>query len=161
MAIKKSKVSKISNSNNSLIIVDKPIILIIDDNEIINHSNKKLFESLIKEQNLNYQIVLGSDGLDIIKTALKYDKNYNLMIKGIFTDENMDFFNGSEAIKFVRNFEKTKNYQKSKIVSITCHEDTKITDYIIKIGADCIVSKPLTKNILLNIFKKIGLINEN
>ncbi len=102
---------------------------------------------------------MGSDGLDIIKTALKYDKNYNAMIKGIFTDENMDFLNGTEGIEFIRKFEKIKNYQETKIVSMTCHEDTKITDYILKKGANCVVSKPLTKNILLNTFKKIGLIN--
>ena len=138
---------------------EKPIILIVDDNEIINNSNKKLFESLIKEHNLNYSLELGSDGLDIIKTALKYDTNYNVMIKGIFTDENMDYLNGTEGIKFIRKLEKIKNYQKTKIVSMTCHEDPKITDYIQQKGADCVISKPLTKSILLNTLKKIGLIS--
>lgn len=109
--------------------------------------------------NLNYNVVLASDGLDIIKLALQYDKNYNSIIKGIFTDENMDYFSGSEAIQFIRKLEKVKNYQKTKIVSMTCYDDMKTTEHIIKIGADCIVSKPLTRNILLNTFKKIGLIN--
>jgi len=114
---------------------------------------------LIKDLNLNYNVVLASDGLDIIKLALQYDKNYNSIIKGIFTDENMDYFSGSEAIQFIRKLEKVKNYQKTKIVSMTCYDDMKTTEHIIKIGADCIVSKPLTRNILLNTFKKIGLIN--
>jgi len=152
---------KKEDSKETLKKVDKPIILIVDDNEIINNSTRKLFEILIKEYNLNYQLVLGCDGLDIIKLALEYDKDYNSMIKGIFTDENMDFLKGTDGIKFIRKLEKIKNYQKTKIVSITCHEDSKITDYIIKIGADCVVSKPLTKNILLNTLKKIGLINAN
>ncbi len=103
-------------------------------------------------------IYLGSDGLDIIKTVLNHDKNYNSIIKCIFTDENMEYFSGSEAIKFIRNLERIKNYQKAKIVSITCHEDSKIADYIIKAGADFVISKPLTKNILTNILKKIELI---
>jgi len=135
------------------------MILVIDDNDIINMSNKKIFETVIRENNLNLMIYLGSDGLDIIKTTLRYEKNYNSIIKGIFTDENMDYFSGSEAIKFVRKFEQVKNYKKSKIISMTCHEDNKITDHIIKAGADLIMSKPITKNILLNMFKKIGLIN--
>jgi len=103
-------------------------------------------------------IYLGSDGLDIIKTVLNHDKNYNSIIKCIFTDENMEYFMGSEAIKFVRRFEEVKHYQKTKIISMTCHEDNKITDHIIKAGADLVISKPLTKNILLNIFKKFGLL---
>jgi len=133
----------------------------VDDNEIINNSNKKIFETLIKDLQLNYNVVLGSDGLDIIKIALRHEKNYNQIVKAIFTDENMDYFNGSDAIRFIRNLEKTKNYQKTKIVSMTCHEDNKIIENIIKIGADCVMSKPLTKNMLLNTFKKIGLVGNN
>ncbi len=125
------------------------MILVIDDNDIINMSNKKIFETVIRENNLNLMIYLGSDGLDIIKTTLRYEKNYNSIIKGIFTDENMDYFSGSEAIKFVRKFEQVKNYKKSKIISMTCHEDNKITDHIIKAGADLIMSKPITKNIYI------------
>ncbi len=105
-------------------------------------------------------ILLGSDGLDIIKTVLNNDKNYNSIIKCIFTDENMDYFNGTEAIRFVRKFEQVKNHKKTNIISITCHEDNKITDHIIKAGADLVISKPLTKSILLNTLKKIGFLNE-
>ncbi len=81
------------------------------------------------------------------------------MLKGIFTDENMDYFNGTQAIEFIRKLEKIKNYRKTQIVSMTCHENTKITDYIVEKGADYVLLKPLTKNMVLNIFKKIGFIN--
>jgi len=141
--------------------LEKPFILVVDDNDIINQSNKRLFETLIKEYNLNLCVVQGCDGLDIIRTALNYDKNYNQMLKGVFTDENMDFFNGTDAIEFIRKLEKAKNYRKTQIVSMTCHEDTMITDYIIKKGADYVVSKPLTKNMLFNLFKRLGFINNS
>ena len=79
------------------------------------------------------------------------------MLKGIFTDENMDYFNGTQAIEFSRKLEKAKNYRKTQRVSRTCHEDTMITDYIVEKGADYVLLKPLTKNMVLNIFKKIGI----
>jgi len=140
------------------ILFDIPIIIIADDNEIINMSNKKIFETIIRENNLNFRIFICSDGLDIIKLVLQHDKNYNSIIKCIFTDENMDYFCGSEAIRFVRKLEKVKIYQQCKIVSMTCYEDNKFIDNIEKAGADLVISKPITKNILLNTMKKIGLI---
>ena len=42
----------------------------------------------------------------------------------------MDYFNGSEAIKFIRKFENLKSHKNTKIISLTCHEDLKIIDFI-------------------------------
>ncbi len=67
-------------------------------------------------------------------------------IKLIISDENMDYLNGSDAIRFIRKLEKVKNLTKTKIVSLSCHEDNKIKEYIFNEGADYILTKPLKTN---------------
>lgn len=132
---------------NQTFIMDKPFIILVDDNELINNSNKKLLSDFIKENNLNYNIILGTDGLDIIKLVLKYENKYNL-IKFIITDENMDYYNGTEAIAFIRKFEKVKKLKNTIILTLTCHEDVHMINYIKKLGADNVLSKPLSKQLL-------------
>jgi DNA-binding NarL/FixJ family response regulator len=74
----------------------------------------------------------------------------------IITDENMEFLNGSEAIKVIRSIENRKKCEKKLIISLTCHEDFAIIDSINKAGADYILSKPLSANkispLLMNCF---------
>lgn len=132
---------------------DKPIIILADDNIIINNSNKKIFEKIICELKLDFEIEIVSDGLDIIKLCLDNEKNYNHKIKAIFTDENMDYYSGSDAIKFIRNFEKIKNKTPVNIVSITCNVDNKTNKEILKAGADYVLEKPLSKSSVFNILK--------
>lgn len=136
---------------------EKSIIILIDDNEIINSSNRKILNYIINEYNLDYDILLGADGLDMIKIALNLDKRYEL-IKCIFTDENMDYFNGSEAISFIRKYEKMRNFEKTKIITLTCHEDVKIQETILNAGSDLILTKPVTKNNFLFGLASVGLL---
>ena len=128
---------------------DKPVVMIIDDNTIINNANKKILSNILKENNLNYKIIDGADGLDIIKVILKFEKKYDL-IKFIITDENMNFFSGTEAIEFVRKFERATKKTKIKIIYITAHEDVNIVNKILTAGGDIVLSKPLTHNALKN-----------
>lgn len=130
----------------------------MDDNEIINESNKKIITDILNEYKLNLNIVVANDGYDIIKIALTHEYDYET-ITCIVTDENMDYMSGSKAIRFIRNFEKVKNLNSRKIISLTCHEDTNILNNIYNSGADEILSKPLSKNNMKKIFGKIGLIN--
>lgn len=83
------------------------------------------------------------DGIDIIKLFISNEENENIML--IITDENMEFFNGSEAIKIIRKIELMKKKKRVKIISLSCHEDKNMGDLIIKSGADFIMTKPLSK----------------
>lgn len=124
-------------------------MLLADDNEVINTSNKKVIAEILKEKKYEYEIVLLNDGLDIIRFALNLQKHYGL-IKFIITDENMDYFNGSEAIKFLRKLEYVKSYKKVQIFSLTCHENNQITNTIFDSGADHVLIKPISKEVIKN-----------
>jgi len=129
----------------------KDLILIADDNHLINDVNKKIIETCLKKLNLDYEIILCTDGIDIIRNVI--NENIKKSIKCILTDENMEFLNGSEAIKFIRKLE-AKNYlEKIPIISVTSHEDKTIVNNIISSGANHVLPKPLTVSAMLNTLK--------
>jgi len=86
---------------------------------------------------------------------LKYISDDNIFddIKIIITDENMEYLNGSEAIKIIRTIEQRKKCSKKLIISLTCHEDLDITNNIKNSGADFIITKPLSFNKIAQIFE--------
>ena len=100
-----------------------------------------------------YKILLVSDGYEIIKIFL--NEEIRERINFLITDENMDFLNGSEAIKFIRNFERLKNIKRIPLASLSGNEDDRMKEYLIKCGADYVFNKPLTKNNIRQIFDEI------
>lgn len=130
-----------------------PIILIVDDNQIINLSNKNIVDSILNQFNVKMDFLLCNDGLDIIEHISNED--YADMIKVIITDENMEYMSGSEAIRIVRTIESRKKNIYRKIICVTCQEDNKILDHIKKSGADYILTKPLLRAKISSIFKDI------
>ena len=133
--------------------IEKPKVLVVDDNEIINNSNKKLVSDILEEKGFEFEIVELFDGLEIIKYILNHQIDYQ-NIKFILTDESLDFMNGSEAISFIRKLEKLKKLKPIKIVSSTCYENLLITENILNAGADMVLSKPVTKSQLIHILTK-------
>jgi CheY-like chemotaxis protein len=143
------------NSNDSNIeFVNKDYILIADDNHLINDVNKKIIQTCLKKLDADYEIILCTDGVDIIRNIL--DEKLKKSIKCIITDENMEFINGSEAIKFVRTLE-AKNYlHEIPIISVTSHEDKTIVNNILSSGANHVLTKPLTVSSMINTLKLLN-----
>ena len=75
----------------------------------------------------------------------------------MITDENMDYLNGSEAIKIIRNIEKRRNKKAINIISLTCNEDNRVGQIIFKAGADFILNKPLSKQSIKGLLDKKNL----
>jgi len=69
----------------------------------------------------------------------------------------MDYLNGSEAIKFIRNIERLKSKNPICIFSLTCNEDNNSGEMIIKAGADIILNKPLSKQRIKSLIEKNNL----
>ncbi len=70
----------------------------------------------------------------------------------------MDYINGSEAIKIVRDLENNSKIKKVNIVSVTAFEDETSKSYIKKCGADFIINKPCSKGQVEEILKIYSLI---
>ena len=128
-------------------------IAVIDDHKIIRQNTVNLIKSVFSSLKIDdYSIIEGSDGIDIL-SIVKNDKGNN--IKCILTDENMIHLNGSEAVQIVRKLEEKNNLCKNYIVSLTAFDDQDTKNYIMKLGMNLIISKPMTKSSLMNILNNI------
>ena len=129
-------------------------ILIVDDHKVLRNTLKNLCEKLLmKYSKKNYEFLEANDGVDIIYYLI-YDQSQNNLIKCVITDENMEYFNGSEAIKIIRKLEKYNKIKYIPIASITAFENRSMKDNLIKKGADYILSKPCKEVHLKQFFEK-------
>ncbi len=133
------------NLNSSFLIV------VIDDHKLVRQNTISLIHSvLLSFKFTDYSILEGSDGIDLLDFVRK-DKNGR--IKCIFTDENMEYLNGSEAVKIIRKLEKGNKVQSQKIVSITAFDDSITNNNIMNSGVNFILSKPCTKSSIVDILR--------
>lgn len=143
-----------NNNNNSNMISNSKNkkILVVDDTETIRRSIKKLLRSDAYFE--NYDILEASDGIELLNTVI-IDQLQGNNIKLIITDENMEFMSGSAAIAILKQLEKESKINKIFIASLTAFSDEDINNNLIKLGADVVITKPLSitnKKILLEKF---------
>ena len=128
-------------------------VVVIDDYKLIRENTvnlvKKVFETL---KISDYSIIQGSDGIDLLNIVRKDKIN---AIKLVFTDENMEYLNGSETVKIIRKLEDKGMINKYFYASVTAYEDQETRNNILKSGINTIISKPCTKSTLLSIMKNI------
>jgi len=157
--IEKPQGNSIANLESEIDKIDlsKKIIIIIDDNKYIRDSVRNIIEKILLEnQNLHlFDILEGNDGIDLLKFSIDYI--YSDRIQLVITDENMEFMQGSESIKILRDFEIKKKIPKYFIFSSTSFEDQNSIDIILKAGADKVLNKPLSKEKLLMEIKNFGI----
>lgn len=123
--------------------------MIVEDNQFINDSLKKLLEKVIKESGKNFEVIQMTDGIDMVKQIIDDQSNGNL-IKCILTDENMEYINGSEATRIIRALEKRNKIKHIKILSISSQEDNATVKMLLESGADLVLGKPISKNLISN-----------
>ena len=128
-------------------------ILVIDDHKLLRDITINLIKNVMTLLNIaNYRIIEGSDGIDLLN-ILRLDKDHK--IKSIFIDENMEYMNGSEAVRIIRKFEKNNKIKNYNIISITAFDDPDTKNYILNCGMNSIISKPCTRSQILNIMQNI------
>lgn len=142
---------------SSRIVEKKKKILLVDDNQFITDSIKLLMNRVIREYKLDLEIIECSDGIDMIKLIVDDQTKGNLILS-IFTDENMEYINGSVAIKIIRDLEKKNKIKRIKIYSVSSHEDRDSAYMILNAGADTILGKPVSKFLIINCFKEMNLL---
>ena len=94
----------------------------------------------------DYDILEGNDGIDLLN-FVRLD--HEGKIKIIFTDENMEYINGSEAIKIMRKLEENKKMKNYTIASISAFDDIVTKKRILDSGANLVISKPTYKSEIL------------
>jgi CheY-like chemotaxis protein len=126
-------------------------IAVVDDQNLIRNNIKNQVIKICEMIRLKCRILEGSDGIDIINLVIN-DKDDK--IKLILTDESMNYLNGSDAMKIIRNLELNQKVNRKFFVSITCFEDDYYKQKILNAGADLILSKPTSDDVIKQIIFK-------
>jgi len=117
-------------------------VLMVEDNK----ANQMFLGVVLKKLNLTYDIA--NNG----KEAIEKYKNDNYDI--ILMDENMPIMNGIEAVKHIREYEKTHNLIHTPIISVTANALEGDKERFLKAGFDGYVAKPIDINKLKEILSK-------
>ena len=128
--------------NSSYRSEKKFIIIVVDDNKIVRNGTVALIQTVLSDNQINDTEILElSDGIELLYAVI----NYGDKIKYVFTDENMEYMNGSEATRIIRNLEKDKKIKNFYIVSTTAFEDNYHKTRILNSGVNLIITKPCCK----------------
>jgi PAS domain S-box-containing protein len=126
---------EILNPENKLELEKKPFITILIAED--EHSNYLYLEALLEPYLFNLiHVENGKDAVEKFKT----DKSIDL----ILMDFNMPIMSGMEATKEIRKFNTT-----IPIIALTAYAMTEDKDKALAVGCSGYVSKPISKNILL------------
>lgn len=113
---------------------DRAKILVIDDSEIV----RALFKNFLADYDL--EVITCNDGLEGIQKAVEYKP------KLIFVDIMMPNLDGLRMIKIIKILDDLKNIP---VIVISGHTDKKNVIAAVEAGAAYVISKPLSKKILL------------
>jgi signal transduction histidine kinase/CheY-like chemotaxis protein len=128
-------------------------IVVVDDQKLVRLNTINLIKTILSNLNIHeYSIIEGSDGIDLLN-IVRRDQNGS--IKCIFTDENMEYLNGSEVISIIRKLEQNYKVKYQYIVSITAFDDIGTRNNILNSGVNSILSKPCSKTALTEILRRI------
>jgi CheY-like chemotaxis protein len=127
-------------------------ILIVDDCEMIRKTVIRLFKQIPKF-NESYQIIEGSDGIDIINLIQKDQKNGN-KIALVISDENMEYMTGSKAFCILKELEGQKKIKAIPKISLTAFSNENTLNEIKEMGCDRIYNKPISLKILKELYSE-------
>jgi len=147
--------SSIKNKIKRELTDNKNIILVVDDNKIIRKSLKNMINKILDKTNNagEFKVKEGDEGSFIIRQIIKDQFNQN-KIKCVITDENMEFINGSHAVKFLKGLEDKHQIKPVIYASFTNHEDEAIKIQMRKYGINYFIPKLCNEQLLTEFFIK-------
>lgn len=121
--------------------VNMPVFIVADDSPSLRKSLKNVVEKCLRKNSIRAITVECCDGLDIVNLVVKDQKKGNNIVC-ILTDENMEFYNGSEALKILKRFEDDRRIKlMPKMICVTSFEDEYSKDSLYALGFDGILQK--------------------
>jgi signal transduction histidine kinase/CheY-like chemotaxis protein len=137
--------SKFSSEKRNIIVPTFPVyskeIVIVDDNSMLLATLKNIIVKVLhKSKATDVKVTCGNDGIDLLKVIIDDQKRDNI-VKLVFVDEYMDYMNGSEAIKILRELENKNKIKPLYIVKVSAMNFDKSLD-----GSDLILEKPAREN---------------
>ncbi len=140
--------------NNPLLLLNdfeesKMKILIADDSLFVRNPVVNLFVKVLKFKGLypSYDIVQCNDGFDVIKEVINDQKDKR--IKLILSDNEMEFFNGGETLKILKNLYRNRRISQLPYSICFTADTTQINvDSLLALGFNKVIDKEIkTKDV--------------
>ncbi len=147
------KITKKSFSLNLKNMISRKFdIVIVDDQKLVRDFTVNLVKNVLALlKTSDYNLVQANDGIDLLN-LVRLDKENN--IKLIFVDEEMQYMNGSEAVRIIRKLEESQKINRYEIISVSAFDDEEMKNKIMESGVNRIISKPCNKSEILKILSK-------
>ncbi len=153
--MRKNRESSIIPTNENKETSTKLKIIICDDQKIILDSFEKVLLSINNVAD-KYDIIKITDGAFILNQIV--NDEIEKKIKIVFTDENMEYINGSEAVQLIKKLEKNGKLSTGIIYcSITAFVGD-VSKELLSIGFDRVLSKPINKTQAVSVLKEFKMI---
>ena len=143
--------SHISSNINENFLSNKPKILVVEDTENIRKAMVNLFKKLKREK---FNIIECEDGINCLNEIIKDTNEGSSMVRLVLIDENMNWFQGSETIKMIKKWENDHKIHRIITVSASAFLDSQNQSIIKNAGVDLLLPKPITKENIVQIFRK-------
>jgi signal transduction histidine kinase len=114
-------------------------ILIVDDDELVRQSNLRIIKSAANHMNIEINIIEACDGVECLLVVWQCFSN-GIKLSMIFSDETMQYLNGSHTYDIIEKFS-FKNNIPIPFILVTAYNDlfSKSTRFQV-------ISKPLTED---------------
>jgi CheY-like chemotaxis protein len=121
-------------------VLDKPVILIAEDDE----SNRFYLEKILTK--INVKILSATDGIEAIEQCRDHPE-----ITLILMDLQLPVMDGFEATREIKTFRKDLS-----IIALTAFAMSGDKKRALQVGCNDYLSKPVTREVLLDTLKKYG-----
>jgi signal transduction histidine kinase len=144
-------ISRLIDSMN-LTIKPKFNIIVVDDEAVIRQSTIRLLNKILKEKNINANILEASDGIECLYLYYTHIKD-GKSISFILSDETMVYMNGGSTAQGLSSIIRNSNLSHVPFFILSAYENLSFSND--NNAIDGVFTKPLCKQYVEEILKKI------
>jgi response regulator RpfG family c-di-GMP phosphodiesterase len=149
---KKESFDNIRKNSSKNISLCNTMNIIVSDDEVLNRkSTIRILKNVSKSLNLKINIIEAVDGIETVSLFYKY-LNTGTKISLIFSDENMNFMNGTKSCDLIKEIIIKKKLDDIPFYLLTAC-DRYVIDQKSHFNVTKILEKPFQKNIAIEILK--------
>jgi signal transduction histidine kinase/CheY-like chemotaxis protein len=131
-------------------------IAVVDDEVITRKSTIRVINSYCAEKKIKLRVLEANDGIELLYCYYSLYKR-GKMLSIVISDQSMILMNGSVSAKIINELSINRELMHTPIYILTAYESFNLTkDY----GINGVLTKPITKSVIKDIFEKVGLFDQ-
>jgi CheY-like chemotaxis protein len=128
-------------------------VIIVDDEVFTRQSTVRILYNISKELDIKINIIEAEDGVETIYLVYKA-ATQGVRISSIFSDENMNFMNGSRCSEIIQDIQEKKRMGEIPFYLVTAYDNIHIKKQTLS-GIKQVLAKPLSKQVAKQIISQL------